>query len=448
MPPPIAFDATMRTYTADGRLHIARSHISKAAVNPYKGNEIPGWDKLGLDPLKTYYMLRAPEELAKAVQTFRMLPILNKHIFITDFQGMSEQEKKKYIVGATGSNVEFLDPYLDSDVTIWEAAAIAGIESNRVREFSCSYRYVPLMTTGDYLGVHYDGIITQIEANHLAVVESGRAGNDVLAADQLPESIKMKRSKLGNALIVAVSTAFPAVKAAMDAKPDGDLEKALGNVRRATFGKTERQAAANIIVAMDSAIESKQVIAVMDALADVDDPKVTKKDNDEPEPAKDADEHPRGCMCDDCKDARDSDPDYEDEEDKDKRKAARDKAAKDRAAKDAKGGKDSMTKEESKAAMDALETKLRDEFQAMEVAKRDVRPVVGEIVIAMDSAESVYAFALDHLKVEHKDASGLSAKRTLFRAVQARPVSTPTHVAMDHAGAIKRFPNAARFRTV
>lgn len=425
----LALDSTMRTYTADGRLHIARSHITKASVNKYYGREIPGWEALGLNRDQAYFLLRDPEELARAAQTFRMLPILNKHIFITDFDGMAEQEKKQYIVGSTGSDVEFLDPYLDSDTTIWDVNAIVGIETDRVREFSCSYRYVPIMTSGSYQGVHYDGIMTQIQGNHLALVESGRAGNDVLAADQSPEITHMKRSKLGNALIVAATTAFPAVKVAMDGS---ELEKLLAPATRKKFTPVERKKAAGLIVAMDAAIDEKQVIAVFDAMTDVEE--------EDKKPAEDANDHPKGCVCEDCKGARDSDEDYDDEDDKEKRKAARDKAAKDRKAKDAE------PKPPTKAAMDAAIAGVRADFLALDEARRDVRSVVGEIVVAMDSAEAVYGFALDHLGVEHKDAEGVKAKRAIFKVAAKQAASPAPRVAMDSAPAMKRFKDLGRIR--
>ena len=425
----LASDSTMRTYTADGRLHIARSHITKAAVNKYYGREIPKWEALGLKSDQIYWMLRDPDELARAAQTFRMLPILNKHVFVADFDGMAEQEKKKHIVGSTGSEVEFLDPYLDADVTIWDITAITGIETDRVREFSCSYRYEPIMTSGDYNGVRYDGIMTQIQGNHLALVESGRAGNDVLAADQSLENTQMKRSKLGNALIVAATTAFPAVKTAMDATPNGELEKLLANAKRKTFVPAARKKAAGLIVAMDAAIDEKQVIAVFDAMADVEEKAEDAEEKEEK--AEDAEEdHPKGCMCSDCKSARDSEEEDEDEE---KRK----KAAKDRKAKDEKP---------TKAAMDAAIAGVRADFLALDEAKRDVRSVVGEIVVAMDSAEAVYAFALDHLGVEHAEAEGVKAKRAIYK-VAAKQAAIPTpRVAMDSAPTVKRFKDLGRIR--
>ena len=40
---------SVRSFDADGRLHVARSNISKANVCPYLGREIPDWERLGLD---------------------------------------------------------------------------------------------------------------------------------------------------------------------------------------------------------------------------------------------------------------------------------------------------------------------------------------------------------------------------------------------------------------
>ena len=77
----IAMDrASVRTIDADGRMHIAMSHISKANVCVYYGYEIPNSEKLGLDAGKMYKLLRDPEELKKAAPTFNRIPILDDHV--------------------------------------------------------------------------------------------------------------------------------------------------------------------------------------------------------------------------------------------------------------------------------------------------------------------------------------------------------------------------------
>ena len=128
-----AFDRTARRIDADGRLHVDRSHISKAVVNPYYGREIPGFEALGLDPDRIYRLFRDPVELERGASTFARLPILNKHVPITVENVADNPELKKLIVGAIGSDVSFNAPYLDADLCVWDAAAIAGIETEKVR---------------------------------------------------------------------------------------------------------------------------------------------------------------------------------------------------------------------------------------------------------------------------------------------------------------------------
>ena len=432
----LALDSTMRTIDASGRMHIARSHITKACVNPYYGREIPNSEALGLLPNKIYYMLRDPVELEKAAPTFARIQILSKHIPLLEIQRMSEDEIKKFVVGAIGSDVQWLSPYIDADVSIWDQDAIQGIEDDSQREFSCAYRYVPIMTTGEFEGVKFDGIMTQIEADHLALVESGRAGGDVIAADSQLEKTTMKRSKLGNALVVALTTAFPKLKTAMDSKTPEfvEFEKVVGVAKRKTFDKA---AAGKLIIAMDAEMPSAPMNAVMDALVDVDDPEPSKKEKE----AADAEvDHPKGCMCADCKTARDAEMDEEDEP---KKKPAKDKAAKDKAAKDA----EPMSKGESKAAMDAMAAEMRAEFAAATEARREVRPIVGD-VIALDSAEAIYGFALDEMKIEHKDVAGLAAKRAVFKAAAANRPTVPVAIAMDATTFNTKFPNAARIQVM
>ena len=72
----LAFDRSARRIDADGRLHVDRSHISKATVNPYYGKEIPGYEALGLVPDTVYRLFRDPVELERGAATFARLPIL------------------------------------------------------------------------------------------------------------------------------------------------------------------------------------------------------------------------------------------------------------------------------------------------------------------------------------------------------------------------------------
>ena len=57
---------SVRHLDENGFLHVDVSNITKEAVNPYYGREIPGWKEQGLIPDKIYYGYRPFEEIEKA----------------------------------------------------------------------------------------------------------------------------------------------------------------------------------------------------------------------------------------------------------------------------------------------------------------------------------------------------------------------------------------------
>jgi len=175
----LAFDReSVREMDRDGRMRVAVSNISKATVNPYKGREIPDWEGLGLDPDKTYYLLRDPEELERAAPSFNGVQILRKHTPVS-----ADDHQPWDVVGATGTDAKFEVPFLKNSLSIWAADAIADIESEAKKELSCGYHYRADMTPGVFEGMKYDGVMRDICGNHVAIVESGRAGKDVVVGD-------------------------------------------------------------------------------------------------------------------------------------------------------------------------------------------------------------------------------------------------------------------------
>jgi hypothetical protein len=439
-----AFDKSLRRVDADGRLHVEKSNISKANVCPYYGREIPGYEELGLDGDRAYMLFRDPEELKAAAPTFANLPILKEHMPVS-----SDEPKPELVVGTIGSNVEFHAPYLTADICIWDAAAIAGIESDKVRELSCAYRYVPVMEPGKYQGESYDGRMTQIQGNHLALVEVGRAGNDVVVADSNPfhkEEPKMNMTKLGRALYVALSAASP--KLAQDAK----LGAVVGNARRKGLNPADIK---KQLVAMDAEMSPEKMDDIIDAVLGVNDNPEPTKDEEAPGIEAKAEKSP-DALVPEKPEAEDADGGAE------KIKAMLEgkvdpavieaickmigpKPAEDELPDKGEKKDEPVKKEDMKGAMDAMEKRLRDQYRALETAKDAVRNIVGT-PMGMDSAEEVYAFALDHLKVDHAGISDVKALAAMCKlAGNANKPVAP--VAMD-ANTIKSIPGLDRFRAV
>ncbi|WP_265693315.1 DUF2213 domain-containing protein [Providencia rustigianii] len=355
-----AFDkASVRTYDEDGMMHVALTPISKANVCIYYGKEIPDSEALGLDPNKAYRLLRDPEELKKAVSTFNNKPVLNKHIGVTVID-----PPKESIVGSTGERSEFDGTYLKNSLVLWDIDSILGVETEKQKEISSSYRWRPDMTPGEYEGETYDGVMRDIVCNHVAIVPSGRAGPDVFVYDSKPIGIKLM-SKLEQLW------AYLLPKLASDANPD-EVKEEVSNVIKdeATQAEKDNESEAERLKREEKELKEREA-----------------RENKDREKDRKAD---------------DSDDDKDD-----KSKKTADDEDDDKKAKDNKMAMD--------AAIDAVERK----FIALRQAERDVRPVVGEL--ACDSAEDVYRTALKQMGCEDYASIPAAGLRSVFNAYSKVP---------------------------
>ena len=482
----LACDAALknRRYDADGRLHILRTPISKATVNPYYGKEIPGFEQLSLESERVYYLLRDPGELAKAAPSFARVQLMFKHTAVS-----AEDPKQDSIAGTIGSDVEFLAPYLVADLCIWDEEAIAGVETDTVRELSSSYRYRADMTPGMFEGQRYDGVMRDIQGNHVALVKAGRAGSDVMAADSELEK-KMTETKFGKALYAILCAASPKLAADAALKP-----LVIGMTRK----QCDLRALEPKLMAMDAELRKPETLAAMQAAKDAESEEESEEEKKEREAKEAKDKKAKDGVPKRAKDLsfedwakeEEEEPDHEkkaardaeeDEEDRAKRKEYEKKAEDAKKAMD--GGFDDLVKKledkgyskeyatkvagkvaeekrgdcsfgaKDKKAKDAEEEKkaedkmkhAMDEFKAdlraADEARRAVRSVVGD-VLAQDSAEGIYGFALDQMKVDRKGVEGVPALRALFNLAQqaSKPAA---RVAFDAVSVEEKFTGAGR----
>lgn len=258
-----AFDkGSVRSTDRDGRLHVEVTNISKAAVNPYLGREIPDSDALGLEPGKVYNLLRDPKELAKAADTFNNLPLLSQHKPVN-----AEDYAPELVVGATGSDAVFEAPYLKNSIVVWSQEAIDGIESGEAKELSCAYRYRADMTPGTYQGEPYDGRMVDLVGNHVALVTAGRAGPDVVVGDSLPKEIQtMSKPKAPSRMAVLARGALLALSPVLAADQKLDLNSILNGVTRANWKERKPVILAAITPKLAQDIDPHHVVKLLDSL--------------------------------------------------------------------------------------------------------------------------------------------------------------------------------------
>lgn len=170
---------SVRTIDDNGYLHVGISNITKEQVAPYLGNEIPGFEKLGLKPDEIYNVYRPASELSKpaTVESLNGIPVLLKHA------EDSAEAPASNRVGSTGTDAKWEPPYLTNSLHIQDADAIRRINDGTMREISMGYFYTPVLKHGEFEGEPYDIVMTDISCNHVALVEEGRAGHDVSVKD-------------------------------------------------------------------------------------------------------------------------------------------------------------------------------------------------------------------------------------------------------------------------
>lgn len=465
----IALDrGTARVFDADGHLHVKRTPISKACVNEYLGREIPGWEELGLDADRRYALLRDPEELAKAADSFNNKPLLFDHNPVN-----ADDHDHTRTVGAI-SNPEFDHPYLYADLACWSGPAIRLIEDGSQKELSSAYRYTLDLSPGTYEGVRYDGVMRGISANHVALVARGRAGRDVYVQDRDPfqrGTIIMQKNALTRAAAhtQGALSMYLRPKLAQDAKVD--IRPLVSGLTARNFKERKPVLALGLIGATRNALAKDADLddvaemldrveeAVEDLQDTVDEVPEAPVAGAEPEEAKDASEGEILSFLEGKLSPEDIEkvramlsgndappvPGAADTKDKPPAQDAAPQKAPD------------MTKFVTKQAMDAeiaraaaAATAAATEHQSrLRAAERFVRPWVGDLP-AMDSEEQIHRAACDVLGIKHAGVhpSALSVliERTAKPGGQAqRPArKTVTQDAALAAEVTQAFPHMHR----
>lgn len=437
----------------NGHLRVSLANITKANVCPYRGDEIPGWQELGLDPDRVYQLLRDPEEIAKAMPTSNGVPILRQHkpVYASD-------HSHEDVIGSVGTEAKWSAPYGQNSLIFWDGDAIKDIDGGKKRELSAGYHYRPDMTPGNFGGTSFDGVMRDIHFNHVALVEDGRAGPDVVVGDST-ENLTMKPTRLAAATLFLTGAHVSPILA-LDQKltlPDSLFKditsKNFGAKKKDIVAAVSKGLAADGMLRKGMAFDEGGLVRLLDALEGTSkgaDESASEEQHKAMQAAaagesnlgipasvgkefvdadKDAfDAEPllaklreKGMGEDDIneisgmlpkKNALDEEPDEDDENGKKKPPFGKD------------------NKMISKTAMDeAIKTakkEVRDTERAIRAAFEEVRPWVGQLnpTLACDSAADVHRHALKALGMRDVDKLHADALMPILRA-QPKPGAKP-----------------------
>lgn len=390
------FDRSVRHYDQDKRLHVDKTVISIANVCEYYGAEIPNNVELKLEPTTKYRLYRDPAELEAAAPTYHNVPLLIRHTAVS-----AENPKTEAVTGVV-SNITFENPYLYGSLAVWTREGIDLIESGEQEQLSAGYYFTADMTPGvTPEGEAFDGRMRNLVCNHVAQVKEGRVGPESTIADEQLSELQAMPSKYPH---LAKFLPKDADIVAFDAAMDAEAEKAADAAREEAEDK-----------AMDYCGKTADEWKEMSA-------KDKKKARDEWKAAKDAEEE--------------TPPNV----------GAKEKSGGASRAKDSR-----LTAEEVTAllAQDraAQRSQIMTAVNDLAEARKLVEPLVG--VVAFDSAEAVYSFALKQSSI---DATGwplaaMKANVESIKAARIAPTAKPKIVgdAASSVSPLTIFPGLARF---
>lgn len=222
-----------RQYDINGWFEVKDNPLSKVGVFPYSGAMIDPNGEFGLDPDKTYLVMRPEEELSdsECIDSFKLLPWIDDHEMLGG-DGLTPPEEKG-VEGVIGENVYFdkKDKTLKANIKVFAESLKDEIDKGK-RELSAGYRCTYEKESGAFNGQKYNFVQRCIRGNHLASVDNGRMGPEVAVLDSnlLTFTIDSKEltmtleemQKILEGLVETVSTLSEKVEALITSAKDSD----------------------------------------------------------------------------------------------------------------------------------------------------------------------------------------------------------------------------------
>lgn len=161
-----------------GFIHITDVPIARVGVFPYlkADNSVEMEAKLPTELLSDSTVSSADSK-----------PVTNDH----PTELVNQRNASKYMKGFTADNAHVDNDTLKVDMTITDADLISEINKGK-QELSIGFETEIMPKKGEYKGVAYDSVQRNIQINHVAVVEHGRAGHSVRLIGDTAEMIEQQ----------------------------------------------------------------------------------------------------------------------------------------------------------------------------------------------------------------------------------------------------------------
>ena len=266
-----------REKDANGFLIIRDNPIAKAGVFDYLLSEVSA-EKVDSDSDSIVRVCREFSDLCANKDTFLGKPIKDTHIWT------GENGAENNASGAIYGDIREQEPYLVSDLIIYDPELIAKIESGEAVELSPAYEAELVKSSGTYDGEPYSYLQRLKCVNHLAVVETGRSGKDLRIQDS-KGAVAMEKKKFMDTLTKLLFKDSDGTKEPEQKQMDGDKSELVAKIiAAANSSELDEAAKAEAIMALASELSGHE------AMTDEDTEEKKSEDSEEEKKQEDEDE--------------------------------------------------------------------------------------------------------------------------------------------------------------
>lgn len=111
----------------------------------------------------------------ESLDSLKEIPLTNDH----PWEFVNSNNAKEYTVGLTNDKSERDGDFVKLGITVFDKNAVHDVMVMKKVEMSCGYSCEVYDESGTYNGQAYDAVQKNIQYNHVAIVDKGRAGPDV-----------------------------------------------------------------------------------------------------------------------------------------------------------------------------------------------------------------------------------------------------------------------------
>lgn len=247
-----------REKDANGFLIIRDNPIAKAGVFDYLLSEVSA-EKVDSDSDSIVRVCREFSDLCANKDTFLGKPIKDTHIWT------GENGAENNASGAIYGDIREQEPYLVSDLIIYDPELIAKIESGEAVELSPAYEAELVKSSGTYDGEPYSYLQRLKCVNHLAVVETGRSGKDLRIQDS-KGAVAMEKKKFMDTLTKLLFKDSDGEQKPEQKQMDGDKSELVAKIiAAANSSELDEAAKAEAIMALASELSGHEAMTDEDA---------------------------------------------------------------------------------------------------------------------------------------------------------------------------------------